>query len=145
MVFDIKYAQANVVYLIEELGIRKPIRWVHEKVTGKPIMFGHVMILREESASNPEHPCDFLQSGFPVRHVVQYGKIKDGVEHTLLVGEIGDITHYDGCSVAVISEPAPRSISHLGINVDSGDAGGAKVLQLSYDALTGTAADVEDI
>ena len=103
------------------------------------------MILREESAPDLEHSCYFLKSGFPVRHVVQHGKVEDGIESTLLVGKISDIAPRDSCSVTVVSEPVPCPFNHPRIEVDGGDASSAKILQLCCDALTGTAADVEDV
>ena len=33
-VLDMKNAKTNVVHLIKKLGIREPIRWVLEKMTG---------------------------------------------------------------------------------------------------------------
>jgi hypothetical protein len=144
-VFEVKNAQTNLAHLIEKLGIREPIRWVLEEVTTYPIVVGYVMILGEESAPDLEHPCDFLKSGYPVTYVMQHSKVKDRVEPTLLVAKISDIALRDSCSVAIISEPVPCSINHLRIEVDDGDASGAKILQLSYDALTGTTADVEDL
>lgn len=103
------------------------------------------MILGEESTPNLKHPCDFLKSGIPVRHVVQHGKVKSRVEPTLLVAKISDIAPHDSCSVAVLGEPVLCSMDHLRIEVDGGDARGAKILQLSCDAFTRTTADVEDL
>ncbi len=108
-------------------------------------MVGDIMILREQSSTNLQNSGEFLEPCFPVRHVVQYRKVENRIERSVLVWKIRDVTFNDRHPIPILGESTTGPLDHLRVEVDRNNATCSEILDLCFNALTRSTADVEDL
>ena len=76
--------------------------------------------------------------------MMQYRKVEDRTERSVLVRKIRNIPFYDSHSISVLDKSVTGSLDHLRIEVDRRNTSGTEILDLSGNTFARSTANVED-